>query len=136
MFFNSLCVFTVDGTTSASLSTLQSCVSNSIQAGRSQGPEISTKLSKYFRADLITHVTNWAADQLEKQVSELALSKYGFIFSLVCLLKLLIKISTKSVIILGYSISLTYVLIFGRQIGISCHIWLAIAALEYVHQIS
>lgn len=131
MFYNSLCVFTVDGTTSASLSTLQSCVSNSIQAGRSQGPEISTKLSKYFRADLITHVTNWAADQLEKQVSELALSKYVYIFSL----KLLIKISTKSVIILGYSISLTYVLIFGRQIGVSCHICLAIAALEYVHLI-
>lgn len=59
----------MDTTSSASLSTLQSCVSNSIQAGRSQGPEISTKLSKYFRADLITHVTNWAADQLEKQVS-------------------------------------------------------------------
>lgn len=130
MLFNSLCVFTVDGTTSASLSTLQSCVSNSIQAGRSQGPEISTKLSKYFRADLITHVTNWAADQLEKQVSELALSKYVYIFSL----KLLIKISTKSVIV-GYSISLTYVLIFGRQIWISCHIWLAIAALEYIHLI-
>lgn len=134
MFFNSLCVFSVDGTTSASLSTLQSCVSNSIQAGRSQGPEISTKLSKYFRADLITHVTNWAADQLEKQVSELALSKYVFIFSLVCLLKLLIKISTKSVIV-GYSISLTYVPIFGSQVWISCHIWLAIAALDYVHLI-
>lgn len=134
MFFNSLCVFSVDGTTSASLSTLQSCVSNSIQAGRSQGPEISTKLSKYFRADLITHVTNWAADQLEKQVSELALSKYVYIFSLVCLLKLLIKISTKSVIVV-YSISLTYVLIFARQIWISCHICLAIAALEYVHLI-
>uniref|UniRef100_A0A1A9WVJ2 WW domain-containing protein n=1 Tax=Glossina brevipalpis TaxID=37001 RepID=A0A1A9WVJ2_9MUSC len=60
----------LDNTASASLSTLQSCVSNSIQAGaRSQGPEISTKLSKYFRADLITHVTNWAADQLEKQAS-------------------------------------------------------------------
>lgn len=59
----------MDGTSPASLSTLQSCVSNSIQAGRSQGPEISTKLSKYFRGDLITHVTNWAADQLEKQVS-------------------------------------------------------------------
>ncbi|KAI8128336.1 WW domain-containing adapter protein with coiled-coil like protein [Lucilia cuprina] len=60
----------LDGTSSASLSTLQSCVSNSIQAGRSQGPEISTKLSKYFRADLITHVTNWAADQLEKQTQK------------------------------------------------------------------
>ncbi|KAL9879398.1 WW domain-containing adapter protein with coiled-coil homolog isoform X1 [Glossina fuscipes] len=61
----------LDNTASASLSTLQSCVSNSIQAGaRSQGPEISTKLSKYFRADLITHVTNWAADQLEKQAQK------------------------------------------------------------------
>ncbi|TMW47375.1 hypothetical protein DOY81_007548 [Sarcophaga bullata] len=60
----------LDGTSSASLSTLQSCVSNSIQAGRAQGPEISTKLSKYFRADLITHVTNWAADQLESQAQK------------------------------------------------------------------
>lgn len=68
----------MDGTSPASLSTLQSCVSNSIQAGRSQGPEISTKLSKYFRGDLITHVTNWAADQLEKQVSVFELYIFGF----------------------------------------------------------
>uniref|UniRef100_A0A1A9UUH0 Uncharacterized protein n=1 Tax=Glossina austeni TaxID=7395 RepID=A0A1A9UUH0_GLOAU len=45
----------LDNTASASLSTLQSCVSNSIQAGaRSQGPEISTKLSKimYLRQQI------------------------------------------------------------------------------------
>lgn len=70
----------MDGTSPASLSTLQSCVSNSIQAGRSQGPEISTKLSKYFRGDLITHVTNWAADQLEKQVSFFLLSYIFLVF--------------------------------------------------------
>lgn len=55
--------------TSASLSNLQSCVSNSMQVGRTQEPEISTKLSKYFRSDLITHVTNWNAEHIEKQVT-------------------------------------------------------------------
>lgn len=59
-------------TSAASLSTLQSCVAaSSVQSGRSQGPEISPKLAKYFRADLITHVTNWQADILEKQVSHI-----------------------------------------------------------------
>lgn len=63
-------IITVDSSSgSASLSTLQSCVSNSMQSNRCQGPDISNILSKYFRADLINHVTNWSADQLEKQVS-------------------------------------------------------------------
>lgn len=48
---------------SASLSNLQSCVTS--VSGK--GPEISPKLAKYFRADLITHVTNWPAEALEKQ---------------------------------------------------------------------
>lgn len=64
------CMYIVENTSSASLSTLQSCVTSSVQAGRSQGPEISPKLAKYFRADLITHVTNWQADILEKQVMQ------------------------------------------------------------------
>lgn len=55
-------------TTSASLSNLQSCVTNSMQVGRTQEPEISLKLSKYFRSDLIAHVTNWSAEHIEKQV--------------------------------------------------------------------
>lgn len=56
--------------TSASLSTLQSCVTTAGQAGRGQGPDLSPKLAKYFRADLITHVTNWPADILEKQAQK------------------------------------------------------------------
>ncbi|XP_036319208.1 WW domain-containing adapter protein with coiled-coil homolog isoform X5 [Rhagoletis pomonella] len=60
----------LENTSSASLSTLQGCVASSVQAGRSQGPEISPKLAKYFRADLITHVTNWQADILEKQAQK------------------------------------------------------------------
>ncbi|XP_055910027.1 WW domain-containing adapter protein with coiled-coil homolog isoform X2 [Eupeodes corollae] len=56
--------------TSASLSTLQSCVATTGQAGRGQGPDLSPKLAKYFRADLITHVTNWPADILEKQAQK------------------------------------------------------------------
>lgn len=55
-------------TTTTSLSNLQSCVTNSMQVGRTQEPEISTKLSKYFRGDLIAHVTNWNAEHIEKQV--------------------------------------------------------------------
>lgn len=58
----------MEGTSSASLSSLQSCVSSG-QGSRSQGPDLSPKLAKYFRADLITHVTNWPAEILEKQVS-------------------------------------------------------------------
>lgn len=56
----------LEGTSSASLSSLQSCVSSG-QGSRSQGPDLSPKLAKYFRADLITHVTNWPAEILEKQ---------------------------------------------------------------------
>lgn len=59
----------VDGTSSATLSSLQSCVGSSVQAANLRGPEISPKLAKYFRADLIAHVTNWHAEVLERQVS-------------------------------------------------------------------
>lgn len=60
--------FPVDGSGSATLSTLQSCV-GSVQTSNLRGPEISPKLAKYFRADLIAHVTNWQAEVLERQVS-------------------------------------------------------------------
>lgn len=38
------------------------------QASRMSGPNLTPSLAKYFRADLITHVTNWASEILEKQV--------------------------------------------------------------------
>lgn len=57
----------MDGT-SASLSSLQGVVTSN-QALRSQGPSLTPSLANYFRADLITHVTNWPAEILEKQVS-------------------------------------------------------------------
>ncbi|XP_034667654.1 WW domain-containing adapter protein with coiled-coil homolog isoform X5 [Drosophila subobscura] len=58
----------LDGASGA-LSSLQSCVGSSVQAANLRGPEISPKLAKYFRADLIAHVTNWQAEILERQVS-------------------------------------------------------------------
>lgn len=69
--YDNVCPFVipVDGTSSATLSSLQSCVSSSGQAANLRGPEISPKLAKYFRADLIAHVTNWHAEVLERQVS-------------------------------------------------------------------
>lgn len=39
-----------------------------VMAQRNQGPSLTPSLSNFFRADLITHVTNWPADMLEKQV--------------------------------------------------------------------
>lgn len=39
-----------------------------VMAQRNQGPSLTPSLSNCFRADLITHVTNWPADLLEKQV--------------------------------------------------------------------
>ncbi|XP_033169360.1 WW domain-containing adapter protein with coiled-coil homolog isoform X1 [Drosophila mauritiana] len=60
----------LDGTSSATLSSLQSCVSSSGQAANMRGPEISPKLAKYFRADLIAHVTNWHAEVLERQAQK------------------------------------------------------------------
>ncbi|XP_030378469.1 WW domain-containing adapter protein with coiled-coil homolog [Scaptodrosophila lebanonensis] len=60
----------LDGAASATLSTLQSCVTSSVQAANLRGPEISPKLAKYFRADLIAHVTNWQAEALERQAQK------------------------------------------------------------------
>lgn len=40
-----------------------------VMAQRNQGPSLTPSLANCFRADLITHVTNWPADMLEKQVS-------------------------------------------------------------------
>lgn len=54
--------------TSASLSSLQGVVT-STQALRCQGPSLTPNLANYCRADLISHVTNWPAELLEKQVS-------------------------------------------------------------------
>ncbi|KAM8720572.1 hypothetical protein ACLKA7_006588 [Drosophila subpalustris] len=59
----------MDGSGSATLSTLQSCVGSN-QASNLRGPEISPKLAKYFRADLIAHVTNWQAEVLERQAQK------------------------------------------------------------------
>lgn len=71
ILIKSLVALTVDGnSSSASISSLQSCVS-SVQASNLRGPEISPKLAKYFRADLIAHVTNWHADVLERQVGKI-----------------------------------------------------------------
>lgn len=75
----------MDGnSSSASISSLQSCVS-SVQASNLRGPEISPKLAKYFRADLIAHVTNWHADVLERQVGNIKADQsvcnlYSFVF--------------------------------------------------------
>lgn len=33
-----------------------------------QGPNLTPSHSKYMRTDLISHVTNWPAEMLEKQV--------------------------------------------------------------------
>lgn len=52
--------------TSASLNSLG--VVTSSQVSRSQGPSLTPSLANYFRSDLISHVTNWQADNLEKQV--------------------------------------------------------------------
>lgn len=60
-------LFTVDGGTSASLSSLQGVVTSS-QIMRNQGPSLTPSLANYVRADLIAHVTNWPAEVLEKQV--------------------------------------------------------------------
>ncbi|XP_033243396.1 WW domain-containing adapter protein with coiled-coil homolog isoform X3 [Drosophila miranda] len=59
----------LDGASGA-LSSLQSCVGSSVQAANLRGPEISPKLAKYFRADLIAHVTNWQAEILERQAQK------------------------------------------------------------------
>lgn len=55
----------VDGTASASLSSLQGVISS--QMLRSQGPTLTPSLSNYVRADLIAHITNWPAEMIEKQ---------------------------------------------------------------------
>ena len=40
----------------------------SSQAGRPQGPNLTPSLANYFRADLISHVTGWPSEMLEKNV--------------------------------------------------------------------
>lgn len=53
-----------------SVSSLQGVMTSS-QIGRLQhGPTLTPSHSKYMRTDLISHVTNWPAEMLEKQVRD------------------------------------------------------------------
>ncbi|CAO1394602.1 unnamed protein product [Diamesa serratosioi] len=60
-------------TTASTVSSLHSMTS---QASRMSGPNLTPSLAKYFRADLITHVTNWASEILEKQAQKCAEDVY------------------------------------------------------------
>lgn len=60
----------IDGTASASLSSLQGVISSQIL--RSQGPTLTPSLSNYVRTDLIAHITNWPAEMIEKQAQILS----------------------------------------------------------------
>ncbi|XP_035910712.1 WW domain-containing adapter protein with coiled-coil homolog [Anopheles stephensi] len=57
--------------TTSSVSSLQSVMASS-QCGRSQGPNLTPSLAKYFRADLISHVTGWPSEILEKTIQKLS----------------------------------------------------------------
>lgn len=57
--------FLVD--TTSGVSSLQSVLSASQTSNRLN--LLTPSLAKFFRADLITHVTNWPSEILEKQVS-------------------------------------------------------------------
>ncbi|XP_041768865.1 WW domain-containing adapter protein with coiled-coil homolog isoform X2 [Anopheles merus] len=61
----------VTSTTSSSVCSLQSVMASS-QCGRSQGPNLTPSLAKYFRADLISHVTGWPSEILEKTIQKLS----------------------------------------------------------------
>ncbi|XP_053662244.1 WW domain-containing adapter protein with coiled-coil homolog [Anopheles marshallii] len=61
----------VTTTTTSSVSSLQSVMASS-QCGRSQGPNLTPSLAKYFRADLISHVTGWPSEILEKTIQKLS----------------------------------------------------------------
>ncbi|XP_049295142.1 WW domain-containing adapter protein with coiled-coil homolog isoform X3 [Anopheles funestus] len=61
----------VTTTTTSSVSSLQSVMASS-QSGRSQGPNLTPSLAKYFRADLISHVTGWPSEILEKTIQKLS----------------------------------------------------------------
>lgn len=66
ILFNRLC-FSVDGT--SGVSSLQSVMAASQTSNRLN--LLTPSLAKFFRADLITHVTNWPSEVFEKQVSSL-----------------------------------------------------------------
>jgi hypothetical protein len=53
--------------TTSGVSSLQSVLSASQTSNRLN--LLTPSLAKFFRADLITHVTNWPSEILEKQVS-------------------------------------------------------------------
>lgn len=59
-------------TTTSTVSSLQGVMTSS-QSGRSQGPNLTPSLAKYFRADLISHVTGWPSEILEKTLACAAL---------------------------------------------------------------
>lgn len=61
----------VTTTATSAVSSLQSVMASS-QCGRSQGPNLTPSLAKYFRADLISHVTGWPSEILEKTVQKLS----------------------------------------------------------------
>lgn len=58
-------------TTTSAVSSLQGVMASS-QGGRSQGPNLTPSLAKYFRADLISHVTGWPSEILEKTIQKLS----------------------------------------------------------------
>ncbi|XP_055532626.1 WW domain-containing adapter protein with coiled-coil homolog [Wyeomyia smithii] len=58
-------------TTTSAVSSLQGVMTSS-QCGRSQGPNLTPSLAKYFRADLISHVTGWPSEILEKTIQKLS----------------------------------------------------------------
>lgn len=58
-------------TTTSAVSSLQGVMTSS-QSGRSQGPNLTPSLAKYFRADLISHVTGWPSEILEKTVQKMS----------------------------------------------------------------
>lgn len=58
-------------TTTSAVSSLQGVMTSS-QGGRSQGPNLTPSLAKYFRADLISHVTGWPSEILEKTIQKLS----------------------------------------------------------------
>ncbi|XP_049543837.1 WW domain-containing adapter protein with coiled-coil homolog [Anopheles darlingi] len=58
-------------TPTSAVSSLQSVMASS-QSGRAQGPNLTPTLAKYFRADLISHVTGWPSEILEKTIQKLS----------------------------------------------------------------
>jgi hypothetical protein len=60
------------------VSSLQSVMSASQTSNRNL---LTPSLAKFFRADLIAHVTNWPSEILEKQVSFIYLNMHASLFN-------------------------------------------------------